>query len=70
MALRELIRTAYDIECGARDETKECPNIIVSVENRHVQKEGYTPGLEQGTWRAGARAFRSLENIGILIATL
>ena len=70
MALRELIRTAYDIECGARDEDKEYPNVTVPVENRQVQKEGCSPGLEKGTWWAGGRAFRSLENTGISIATL
>ena len=70
MALRELIRTAYDIECGAMDKTKEYPNVTVSVENRQVQKEGCSPGLEKGTWLGEGRAFRSLENTGISIATL
>ena len=64
MALRELIRTAYDIECGARDETMQYPEDTVLVENRQVQQEGYTRGLEKGTWCAGVRAFCSLENTG------
>jgi hypothetical protein len=68
--LRELVRTAYDIECGARGENTPYPDDTVRVENRQVQQEGCTRGLEKGTWRAGARVFCSLENTGISIATL
>ena len=35
-----------------------------------MQKEGCSPGLEKGTWWGEGRAFRSLENTGISIATL
>ena len=70
MALREFIRTANDIECGARDETTQYLQDTMLVKNRQVQQKGCTRGLEQGTWRAGARDFCSLENTGISIATL
>ena len=66
MALRELIRTVYDIESGAKTGAIH-PNVFVTVVNHQVQEEGCDPGLEKGTWHGKGTAFCSLENCGISI---